>query len=129
MLLNSPCTGRRGPAVQGPARVPAVTTSQCAKEPIVWVTSEASQQEEAGAVQRRVHPFGAVSAHSWSGGGQRARIHALDMAATSARSSSLPSGRAPAPAARSRDSELAAAVKALMAAGQRDRARERFGEL
>jgi RNA polymerase sigma-70 factor (ECF subfamily) len=51
------------------------------------------------------------------------------MAATPARSSSLSSGRGTAQSTRSRESELAAAVKALMAAGQRDRARERFGEL
>ena len=51
------------------------------------------------------------------------------MAATPARSSSLSSGRGAAQSTRSRESELAATVKALMAAGQRDRARERFGEL
>ena len=51
------------------------------------------------------------------------------MAATPARSSSLSAGRGATQSTRSRESELAAAVKALMAAGQRDRARERFGEL
>ena len=54
------------------------------------------------------------------------------MAGTTARAASLAGvpaeapGRAP---VRSRDSELASAVKALVVAGQRDRARERFGEL
>ena len=54
------------------------------------------------------------------------------MAGTTARATSLVSapvetpGRAP---ARSRESELASAVKALVVAGHRDRARERFGEL
>jgi RNA polymerase sigma-70 factor (ECF subfamily) len=54
------------------------------------------------------------------------------MAGTTARAAAVidtPSeahGRAP---ARSRESELASAVKALVVAGQRERARERFGEL
>src|SRR4029453_2092829 len=76
-----------------------------------------------------VDPYRSGIVQSWSRGRQRARIHRFDMAATSARSSSLSSGRGAAHPARSRESELAAAVKGLMAAGQRDRARERFGEL
>ena len=54
------------------------------------------------------------------------------MAGTTARATSLAGAPAEAPGrapARSRDSELASAVKALVVAGQRDRARERFGEL
>ena len=54
------------------------------------------------------------------------------MAGTTARAASLAGAPAEAPGrapARSRDSELASAVKALVVAGQRDRARERFGEL
>src|SRR5687768_5612056 len=54
------------------------------------------------------------------------------MAGTTARAASSAKAPADAPGralARSRDSELASAVKALVVAGQRDRARERFGEL
>ena len=54
------------------------------------------------------------------------------MAGTTARAPSLAGVPAEAQVrapVRSRDSELASAVKALVVAGQRDRARERFGEL
>jgi RNA polymerase sigma-70 factor (ECF subfamily) len=54
------------------------------------------------------------------------------MAGTTARATSLVAASAETPGrvpVRSRESELASAVKALVVAGQRDRARERFGEL
>src|SRR5687767_2842689 len=54
------------------------------------------------------------------------------MAGTPARAASFPPAPAEPPGRahpRSKESELASAVKALMIAGQRDRARERFGEL
>jgi RNA polymerase sigma-70 factor (ECF subfamily) len=54
------------------------------------------------------------------------------MAGTTARAAALTTAPAEAPVrgpARSRESELASAVKALVLAGQRDRAREQFGDL
>ena len=83
---------------------------------------------------RKNHPASSgVIVLTWrplAGSGKRWRRPAvLNMRTPPRRAASLPAGKPATAPARSKDSELAGAIKALVVAGDREAARERFAEL